>query len=53
MFGHPQAEPIGTEPLGLTREQVTQMAINSFEGSFLSEAEKAARIAEVRAYAGA
>ena len=35
----------------LTREQVTQMAINSFEGSFLPEADKAARIAEVRAYA--
>jgi len=37
---------------GLTREQVVQVAINSFEGSFLMEAYKAARIAEVRAYAG-
>jgi adenosine deaminase len=36
---------------GLTREQVTQLAKNSFEGSFLSDAEKAARIAEVAAYA--
>ncbi|MGA0545035.1 adenosine deaminase [Brevundimonas sp. VNH65] len=36
---------------GLTRDQLTQMAINSFEGSFLSDADKAARIAEVRAYA--
>ena len=39
--------------VGLTREQVTQLAINSFEGSFLTEAEKADRIAEVRAYAAA
>lgn len=37
--------------VGLTREQLTQLAINSFEGSFLPEADKAARIAEVRAYA--
>ena len=37
--------------VGLTREQVTQMAKNSFEGSFLSDDEKAARIAEVEAYA--
>ena len=36
---------------GLTQEQVTQMAKNSFEGSFLSDDEKAARIAEVEAYA--
>ena len=36
---------------GLTREQVTKMAKNSFEGSFLSDDEKAARIAEVAAYA--
>ncbi|MCS6627255.1 adenosine deaminase [Roseibacterium beibuensis] len=41
------------EAVGLTQEQVTRMARNSFEGSFLSEAEKAARIAEVDAYAGA
>lgn len=39
--------------VGLTREQVTALARNSFEGSFLSEAEKAARIAEVDAYARA
>lgn len=36
---------------GLTREQLTQMAKNSFEGSFLNDADKAARIAEVEAYA--
>ena len=35
------------------REQVTQLAINSFEGSFLDDADKAARIAEVKAYAAA
>lgn len=39
------------EAVGLMREQVTRMARNSFEGSFLGEAEKAARIAEVEAYA--
>ena len=39
--------------VGLTREQVTQLAKNSFEGSFLSDADKAARIAEVEAYAAA
>jgi adenosine deaminase len=39
------------QAVGLTREQVTQMAINSFEGSFLGEADKAARVAEVKAYA--
>lgn len=39
------------EAVGLTREQLTQLAVNSFEGSFLPEADKAARIAEVRAYA--
>ena len=38
------------EAVGLTREQVTRMAKNSFEGSFLDEAEKAARVAEVDAY---
>ncbi|MBX3477779.1 MAG: adenosine deaminase [Brevundimonas sp.] len=38
--------------VGLTREQVTQIARNSFEGSFLTEAEKARRIAEIDAYAG-
>jgi adenosine deaminase len=35
------------DAVGLTREQVTQIARNSFEGSFLGEADKAARIAEV------
>jgi adenosine deaminase len=39
--------------VGLTREQLTQLARNSFEGSFLSEAEKAARLAEVEQYAAA
>ncbi|WP_332658015.1 adenosine deaminase [Brevundimonas sp.] len=39
------------DAVGLTREQVTLMARNSFEGSFLSEADKAARIAEVKVYA--
>ena len=39
--------------VGLTREQVTQLARSSFEGSFLSDADKAARIAEVDAYAAA
>ena len=37
--------------VGLTREQVTVLARNSFEGSFLDEAEKAVRIAELDAYA--
>jgi adenosine deaminase len=37
--------------VGLTREQVVLLAKNSFEGSFLSAADKAARIAEVEAYA--
>lgn len=36
--------------VGLSREQVTQIARNSFEGSFLTDAEKAARIAEIDAY---
>jgi adenosine deaminase len=39
------------EAVGLTREQLTQLARNSFEGSFLSDGEKAARISEVDAYA--
>ena len=39
------------EAVGLTREQLTLIARNSFEGSFLPPAEKAARIAEVEAYA--
>jgi adenine deaminase len=38
---------------GLTRDQIVQVAINSFEGSFLPDAAKAAFIAEVRAYAAA
>ncbi|MNT19659.1 adenosine deaminase [compost metagenome] len=37
--------------VGLTREQVTLLAKNSFEGSFLSAADKSERIAEVEAYA--
>ena len=37
--------------VGLTRDQLTQLARNSFEGSFLGEADKAARIAEIEAYA--
>ena len=40
------------QAVGLTREQVTLLARNSFEGSFLGEADKAARIAEVEAWAG-
>ena len=36
--------------VGLTREQLAQLARNSFEGSFLPDAEKAARIAEIEAY---
>lgn len=39
------------EAVGLTRDQVTQLAKNSFEGSFLGEPEKAAYLAEVDAYA--
>ena len=39
------------DAVGLSREQITQIAVNSFEGSFLSETDKAARIAEVKAYA--
>jgi len=38
------------EAVGLTRDQVTQLAKNSFEGSFLGEAEKAAYLVEVEAY---
>ena len=41
------------EAVGLTRAQVTQLARHSFEGSFLGEAEKAARLAEVDAFAAA
>ena len=38
--------------VGLTRDQVTQMARNSFEGSFLLESQKAERLAEIDAYLG-
>ena len=39
------------EAVGLTREQLTAMARNSFEGAFLTGAEKAVHIAEIDAYA--
>jgi adenosine deaminase len=39
--------------VGLTREDVVTLAKNSFTGSFLSEAEKAERVAKVEAYAAA
>ena len=39
------------QAVGLTREQVTLLARNSFEGAFLTSAEKAAYIDEVEAYA--
>ncbi|WP_421731453.1 adenosine deaminase [Brevundimonas sp.] len=39
--------------VGLTREQLTLLATNSFEGSFLTSAEKSAFIDEVEAYAAA
>lgn len=39
------------EAVGLTREQLTAMARNSFEGAFLTETEKAGYLAEVEAYA--
>ena len=41
------------EAVGLTREQLTMIARNSFEGSFLAPSEKAARLAEVDAWATA
>lgn len=37
--------------VGLTREQVTRIARNSFEGSFLGEADKARHLAEIDRYA--
>ena len=40
------------EAVGLSREQLTAIARNSFEGAFLTEAEKAVYLAEVEAYAG-
>jgi adenine deaminase len=39
--------------VGLTRDQVTLIARNSFEGSFLDDSEKAARIAELEAWSAA
>jgi len=39
--------------VGLTREQLTLLATNSFAGSFLTSAEKSAFIDEVEAYAAA
>jgi adenosine deaminase len=39
--------------VGLTRAQLTLLARNSFEGSFLTSAEKAAYLDEVDAYAAA
>ncbi len=38
---------------GVTREQLAEIAVNSFSGSFLPEADKARHIADVRAYADA
>ena len=38
--------------VGLSRHQVTRLARNSFEGSFLSESDKARHLAEIDAYAG-
>jgi adenosine deaminase len=40
------------EAVGLSKEQVTEMAKNSFEGSFLPDADKLRYMAEVDAYAG-
>lgn len=40
------------EAAGLSKAQVTQMAKNSFEGSFLPDADKLERLAEIDAYAG-
>jgi len=40
------------QAVGLTREQVVQIARNSFEGSFLPADQKAARLGEIEAYAG-
>ena len=39
------------EHAGVTREQLVQIAKNSFEGSFLPDEDKARHIAEVDAYA--
>ncbi|MBU1346418.1 MAG: adenosine deaminase [Alphaproteobacteria bacterium] len=40
------------EAVGLTREQIIQMARNSFDGSFLTDAEKRKHLAEIDAYFG-
>ena len=40
------------EAVGLTGDQVTQIARNSFEGSFLPDADKARHLAEIDRYAG-
>ena len=39
------------EHAGVTRDQLVQIARNSFEGSFLADEDKARHIAEVEAYA--
>jgi adenosine deaminase len=39
--------------VGLTRDQVTLIARNSFEGSFLDDSDKTARIAELEAWSAA
>jgi adenosine deaminase len=39
--------------VGLTRDEIVTLAKNSFTGSFLTEAEKARRVAQVEAYAAA
>jgi adenosine deaminase len=39
--------------VGLTRDEIVTLAKNSFTGSFLTEAEKAERVAKVEAYAAA
>ena len=38
---------------GVTRDQLVEIAVNSFSGSFLPKADKARHIADVRAYADA
>jgi adenosine deaminase len=41
------------QAIGLTRDELVTLAKNSFTGSFLDEAEKAERVAQVEAYAAA
>ena len=41
------------DAVGLTRDEIVTLAKNSFTGSFLTEAEKARRVAQVEAYAAA